>query len=221
VSVRYDETYARRYREHDEELGAVGPYLDLVRWLQEISATCPPRFVALDLGCGTGRYFWAVSGASRIVGVDASASMLEEARHPVHADRIAAPTIDLIVGDLETCEFEGASFDLIYSIGVLAEHVALNASIVARARGWLKTGGRFAFTTVHPDSPSVPRTVLRRLARPAAVLAPVHDRLLSGGLYADERRVHDLLDAAFSVERLERFESESHLHCRCIARKLG
>jgi hypothetical protein len=63
--------------------------------------------------------------------------------------------------------------------------------------------------------------MLRRLARPAAALARVHDRLQSGGRYADERRVHDLLDAAFKVERLERFESEAHLHCRCIARKLG
>jgi ubiquinone/menaquinone biosynthesis C-methylase UbiE len=220
VSTLYDQRYARRYRAHDDELDTVLPYLDLVRWLQAIAADCPPGFTALDLGCGTGRYFWAVSAASRIVAVDASAAMLAEARQPVHADRITAETIEFVHSDLSRCEFEPNSFDLVYSIGVLAEHAALDLEVVRRVHRWLRAGGRFAFTTVHLDSPSVPKTMLRRLARGASTLAPVRERLLSGGLYADERRVRDLLHGAFVIERLERFESESHLHCRCVARKV-
>ena len=48
-------------------------------------------------------------------------------------------------------------FDLVYSIGVLAEHVPLDAAIVERVWRWLKPDGRFAFTTVDPESPDVPQ----------------------------------------------------------------
>ena len=43
---------------------------------------------ALDLGCGTGRYFCALRGVRTLVGLDASAAMLERARHPMHEDQI-------------------------------------------------------------------------------------------------------------------------------------
>jgi hypothetical protein len=48
---------------------------------------------------------------------------------------------------------------------------------------------------------------------------PFRDRLLAGGMYADESRVTDLLAPDFSIESLWRFVSEAHLHCWCVARK--
>jgi len=221
----YDESYARRYRVHDDELETSRPYRDLVEWLQGVSARCPAGFDALDLGCGTGRYFWAVTGAGALTGVDPSAPMLAEASSPVHADRITARRVALVNRDVSTAEFEAGSFDLVYSIGVLAEHVPLDDAVVSRVARWLRPGGRFAFTTVHPESASVPQTAMRRVARavstvvPAPVDAPLRARLLVRGLYADERAVRELLAARFTIETLERFESEAHLHCRCIARK--
>ena len=219
----YDEAYARRYRDHDDGLDTCGPYVDLVGWLQSICNALPPGFAALDLGCGTGRYFWAVLGAGELTALDASAAMLGKAARPVHADRVHA-RVTLVHGDLATHEFPAASFDLVYSIGVLAEHVALDTRVVARVQRWLRPGGRFAFTTVHPESPSVPKTLLRRVAGVAAQLAPavnpLRERLLARGLYADERRVSELLAGGFAIETLERFESEAHLHCRCVARRL-
>ena len=81
----------------------------------------------LDLGCGTGRYFWGLRQVKTLTGLDASAAMLDEARHPIHADRVAAGSaITLVEGDVMTHEFAPASFDLVYSIGVLAEHVPLD-----------------------------------------------------------------------------------------------
>jgi SAM-dependent methyltransferase len=221
----YDEDYARRYREHDNALDDCRPYEELVAWLRDISTRMPPGFGALDLGCGTGRYFWALRGVGELTGLDESAPMLEQAATPVHADRIAAVQVSLVKGDLAQHEFPAASFDLVYSIGVLAEHVALDGAIVARVARWLRPGGRFAFTTVHPESPSVPQTPLRRVARgvaqlvPASLDAPLRERLLAKGLYADERRVRELVTPSFAIETLERFESEAHLHCRCVARK--
>jgi hypothetical protein len=115
----------------------------------------------------------------------------------------------------------------VYSIGVLAEHVPFDETLVARVVGWLKIGGRFAFTTVHPASRSIPRPLGRRIGETilpvtrGAVRRGLRRRLLAGGLYADEERVHALLDRQFVIESLDRFESEAHLHCLCVARKVS
>ncbi len=225
AAQRYDASSARHYRAHDDRLDDSAPYTSLVHWLQSVRAAFPAPIDVLDFGCGTGRYFWAVQGVRHLVGLDASPAMLREAATPLHADRITAERITLVEGDLMTQDFAPASFDLVYAIGVLAEHVPLGPGIVDRVHRWLRNGGRFAFTTVHPDSPSVPSTVRRRLGRavsrviPAPGLPRLRERLLAGGLYADEPRVRSLLADRFALEGLERFESEAHLHCRCVARK--
>jgi hypothetical protein len=92
-------------------------------------------------------------------------------------------------------------------------------------RSWLKPGGRFAFTTVHPESPSIVPSAARRLARSALQLAPgrlghaLHARLMSGGMYADEAWVRAQLTPGFAIESIDRFASEVHLHVRAVAVK--
>jgi SAM-dependent methyltransferase len=226
ASALYNRGYARKYRAHDDELPGAAPFVYLCDWIRGVAHTCPPGFSALDLGCGTGRYFWAIDGAAEIVGVDVSTAMLDEARHPLHADRISA-AVRLVEGDMLTCAVEPARFDLVYSIGVLAEHSPLDEPTVANVARWLKAGGRFAFTTVHPASHSVPRTLGRTLGTWAQPLTRgrlrkrLRDRLSSGGLYADESRVQELMAPAFTIESLDTFVSEAHLHCVCVARKSG
>src|SRR5207247_10721820 len=139
-------------------------------------------------------------------------------------DRITAGRVTLGEGDLFSHEFEAGRFDLVYSIGVLAEHVPFDETVVARVSRWLKADGRLAFSTVHPDSPSIPRTLKRRIGRAIAAGAPsfarpFRARLLGGGLYADERRIAGLLTPALLIESLQQFESEAHLHCWAVARK--
>jgi SAM-dependent methyltransferase len=193
--------------------------------LGQVCLTFRPPIDVLDLGCGTGRYFWALAGVRELVGIDASPAMLAEARHPYNADGITAGVVTLVEGDLFGHEFEPARFDLIYSIGVLAEHVPFDAAVVAHVSRWLKPNGRFAFTTVHPESPSIPRTLKRRVGRSLAAVAPriierrIRQRLLSGGLYADAAQIQRLMSAAFTIESLFEFESEAHLHCCCVARR--
>jgi ubiquinone/menaquinone biosynthesis C-methylase UbiE len=220
----YDERYARRYRDRDDELQAVQSNQALIDWLGSVCDRFDRPIDVLDLGCGTGRYFWGVRRAATLTGLDASAPMLEQARHPIHAERLAAVPITLIHGDVMRHTFPERSFDLVYSIGVLAEHVPLDRSVIERVHGWLRPGGRFAFTTVHPASPSVPRTVPRRLASaavavlPAIVTTALHQRLVGSGTYADERWITSVLGGKFIVESLERFSSDVHLHGRCVAR---
>ena len=222
----YDDAYARKYRERDEALLEAATYQNLIAWLQQVCGRFHHRIDVLDLGCGTGRYFWGVSNARSLVGFDASAAMLAEARHPVREDRVTAREVRLVQGDLATHTFPHGSFDLVYSIGVLAEHTPLDASIVDRVWQWLKPDGRFAFTTVDPQSPDVPKTFQRSLAGLVLPIAPgalgrvLHRRLMSGGMYGDERWIRDVLAEKFVVETLEQFRSDVHLHGRCVARKV-
>ena len=227
AAALYDGAYAERYRSHDDRLVDSAAYGAFVAWLQQICDKWSSPFDVLDLGCGTGRYFCALRGVRALVGFDASAAMLEQAQHPLNEDRITAGSVTLVHGDLMAQDFGPERFDLVYSIGVLAEHVPLQPPLVASVARWLRPGGRFAFSTVHPDSTSVPRTLARRLGSSVGPLLPpplkrgLRDRLLAGGLYADEARIRDLLAQAFAIESLDRMQSEAHLHCLCVARKVS
>ena len=221
----YQPAYARQYRQHDDELGRVEAYAAFCAWLGRICASFERPIDALDLGCGTGRYFCALHNVRALVGIDASAAMLEEARRPVNAGRISAGSIELVQGDVVSHDFGAARFDLVYSIGVLAEHTPLDARMVANVARWTKPGGRFAFTTVHLDSASVPRTFGRSIGRLLLPLTAgrirrrLRDRLTIDGLYADESSIQDLLEPAFAIESLARLHSEAHLHGLCVARR--
>lgn len=227
MSALYDADYARRYRTRDEELDEVGTYHALVRWIGEVCDRFDRPIDVLDLGCGTGRYFWGVRNAKTLTGIDASEPMLNEAARPTHADQITAEHITLIKGDVATYGFAPGSFDLVYSIGVLAEHVALTRGLVTRVAGWLRPGGRFAFTTIDPQSPDVPRTTPRRIASAVLPFAPgalgqsLHRRLMAGGMYGDERWIRSTLEGLFEIETVEHFQSDVHLHGRCVARLRG
>jgi SAM-dependent methyltransferase len=221
----YRPEYARKYRAHDAGLAMVGPYARFCEWLAAACDRFTDDIDVLDLGCGTARYFRALRHARSIVGIDASAAMLAEARAPIGADEIHASSIELIEGDFVAYDFGAQRFDLVYSIGVLAEHTPLDERIVANVFRWLRPFGRFAFTTVHPDSPSVPRTLPRatgRLVLPltaGAARRRLRERLTAHGLYADEPLIRELLDGRFDIEAIERMESEAHLHCLCVARR--
>jgi len=121
------------------------------------------RGPAIDLGCGSGRLFGALlaGGASRIVGIDGSPSLLERAEARIEADGSlraarAAGRIELAHGDVRQLR-RGDRFTLAILAGVLA----------------------------HLDGPE---DALRTLVRAAALLAKdgvlVIDTLGPGGLPA-------------------------------------
>ena len=223
----YATDYARRYRQHDEQLGNVDAYLAFCRWLNELCRRFGSPIDALDLGCGTGRYFCALTNVNHLVGLDASGPMLAEAAHPHDADRVTARSVQLVEGDALTHEFAPESFDLIYSIGVLAEHTPFDTRIVENAARWLRPRGRFAFTTVHPESASIPRTLPRAIGTALAPMSPwpirrwLRTKLTADGQYADEMLIAERMGGLFVIESLTRAQSESHLHCWCVARKAG
>jgi SAM-dependent methyltransferase len=228
AAALYTEAYAEQYRAYDESIRPGQAAERLGRWLHDVCARFDRPIDILDLGCGTGRYFHAVANARRLVGIDASRAMLDRARHPV-GNLTSVPGVTLVEGDFLIYDFQSAEFDLVYSIGVLAEHSPFNEALASRVKRWLRSGGRFAFTTVHPESASVPRTLKRRvggwvlpLARraPASMRRGLRARLMSEGLYADEERVREVLGAAgLAVESVGPFESDVHLHVLAVGRK--
>ena len=224
----YDADYARRYRQVDEEIQHGGLVSHFAAWLRAACDSFNGEIVALDLGCGTGRYFWALRHVHALVGVDVSAAMLEQAKRPVDAGAIRPPHVELVRGDFLTVTLPANYFDLVYSIGVLGEHAPFDQTIASRVHGWLRPGGRFAFTGVHRESFSLPRTGMRRAAElavawlPASLTRGLRQRLLADGLYVDEDHIRTVLHSTgFVVESLTRHESDVHLHCLCIARKMS
>jgi SAM-dependent methyltransferase len=226
AAALYDDAYAEQYRAHDEKVQRGEAARRLGAWLRGICDRFTGPIDVLDLGCGTGRYFHTLALVRSLVGIDVSGPMLERARRPVGDVSIPADRLTLIEDDFLTHEFSDGAFDLVYSIGVLGEHSPFDETIASRVKRWLRPGGRFAFTTVHPMSFSVPRTISRRLGEMLLPVAPgllrrrLRARLMSGGLYADEQRVADVLGAVdLDVESLEPFRSDVHLHVLAVAVK--
>jgi SAM-dependent methyltransferase len=222
----YQREYATRYRKVDEDIRHSAVVETFGLWLRRLSESFGRDITALDLGCGTGRYFWALRNVRELVGIDVSAPMLVEARTPVDAAGITIGKTTLLHGDFLSQKLDDGAFDLIYSIGVLAEHSPLDDALVERVYRWLAPGGVFAFTAVHPLSFSVPRTWKRRLGEwllplsTGAMRGSLRAKLMSGGLYADETRLQTLLpDHGFRIESIATHLSDVHLHVMCVARK--
>jgi trans-aconitate 2-methyltransferase len=92
----------------------------------------------LDAGCGSGRLTELLRERlpeGRVIGVDASASMIDAARHRLGDD------VDLRVADLVGLDLGGDTVDVVFSTATfhwIADHDALFASL----RGALRPGGR-------------------------------------------------------------------------------
>ena len=222
----YDGSYADRYRDYDDRLRGGELVTRFGNWLRVVCERFAPPIDALDLGCGTGRYFHALRGVRRLVGIDISEPMLRRALTPLDGGSVATQSVELFHGDFLEHAFAPAEFHLVYSIGVLAEHSPFDEAVAGRVGMWLKPGGRFAFTAVHPLSFSVPKTMKRRVGAGLLPIAPgplrgvLRRQLMRDGLYADEERLRDVLArTGFVVESLEPYESDVHLHLLTVAKR--
>ncbi|MBL8521377.1 MAG: tetratricopeptide repeat protein [Betaproteobacteria bacterium] len=100
----------------------------------------------LDLGCGTGLFgLEVVAYASRLVGIDLSARMVEQSRQRNVYSELHAMSIDSYLSS------HADRFDLIVATDVLVYVGALEA-LFASVCAHLAPGGRFAFSTESPAS---------------------------------------------------------------------
>jgi SAM-dependent methyltransferase len=209
---------AAQYRELDQQSLAPGRSgAHYCRILGQITASFNRPIAALDVGCGTGRYFHCLKRIDRLVGVDLSTAMLAHAEEPVRREQIDARSIELKNGDVLEIDLPHGGFDLIYSIGVLAEYSPLDARTLGRLRELLAPGGALFVTAVDSSSRvSVPErgeaSFGRRLIRKAFPWLPRGvRRLLNRGLspfYLSRPQ----LQAAFAAAGFEQVTLSAYLH---------
>ena len=98
-----------------------------------------PGMALLDVGCGPGTITAGLAelvAPGRVVGIDRSAEVLEEARS-------AAPDVELRIGDVYDLEFEDASFDVTHAHQVL-QHLTDPVAALREMRRVTRPGGLIA-----------------------------------------------------------------------------
>ena len=166
----YDRAAARRYRDQDEvALTKGGSKRHYCEILERLTKSFDRKIDVLDAGCGTGRYFQCLRNVRRLVGVDISEPMIEEARNPVARGRLDVESIELHVGDVSSLNLPPAGFDFICSLGVIGEFAPVDAALLDTFARLLKDDGVLFFTAVDTHSrTSVPDRdppLLRRAVR--------------------------------------------------------
>jgi SAM-dependent methyltransferase len=123
--------------------------------------------LALDAGCGMGRYLRvaAEAGARLVVGLDLSAAV--RAARDLTAD---LPSVALVQGDLLRPPLHPDRFDHIYALGVLDHTPDPRAAFLALAR-LLKPGGRIAVWVYPRERPLLERVM--RLQRAVSTRLPL------------------------------------------------
>lgn len=106
----------------------------------------------LDLGCGYGWHcrYAADRGAARVLGLDQSRRMIDEAER-----RNPHPAVTYQVGELEEYGYPEETWDLVVSNLVL-HYIADLDGIYQKVYRTLKEGGRFLFNIEHPVYTAAP-----------------------------------------------------------------
>jgi SAM-dependent methyltransferase len=137
-----------QYRRDDEIEVTTANHERICRTLQRICASFPHAIKALDVGCGTGRYFHCLTNVEELIGLDISEEMLQAAETPVRQELISAKKIVRTRGNIYLSTFEPESFHFIYSLGMFGNGCPVTVEICNKVHEWLAPGGKLYFNTV-------------------------------------------------------------------------
>lgn len=236
-----EETIKAGYREvssqyrRDDEIEVTTPnHHRICATLQRICVSFPHPIKALDVGCGTGRYFHCLTNVDDLTGMDISEEMLQEAEsNPVRQEMISVKRIKLIRGNAYLTSFPSGRFHFIYSLGMFGNGCPVTVEICNRFHDWLAPGGKLYFNTV--DFAGLPLWYrARRQARD--FVYPMLTRRLQSVLDERESRQpwfsmnKDQLEDVLRQTKFKTFQIASHVcqsplwsgrHLECIASKAG
>ncbi len=104
----------------------------------------------LELGCGSGRHTVRLAAqGNRVLAVDASPGMLAAARRKLDSGPVHIVEADLLVFEPPRHGHWAAPYDVVFESLVL-EHIADLPVLCTRIAGWLKPGGIFLASEIHP-----------------------------------------------------------------------
>ena len=104
-----------------------------------------PRGLTVEIGCGEGRVARElIARGHRVVGIEGSPSLAEAARE-------ADPDFEVHVADAQAMPLADGTADLVVASMMLLNVDDLEA-VVGEVARVLAPGGRFCFSTTHPDS---------------------------------------------------------------------
>jgi SAM-dependent methyltransferase len=150
IKSSYNYKYAEGYRVSDDLIKDDPEYWRLREFILKFFNKINGKKSVLEIGCGTGRYFYLFDGqqVDRFIGIDLSENMLQIAKYsPPYKEEISINPI-LICDDFMNVTNIG-KFDFVYSIGVLGEHMPFNNFIMQHINdNFLKEGAIFIFTAV-------------------------------------------------------------------------
>jgi ubiquinone/menaquinone biosynthesis C-methylase UbiE len=221
-----------QYRNDDEIEVTTANHQRICATLQRLATSFPHPIKALDVGCGTGRYFHCLTNVEDLTGVDISEEMLRSAEtDPVRKEQISVKNIKLIRGNAYLTPFAPESFHFIYSLGMFGNGCPVTEEICDRFYDWLKPGGKLYFNTV--DFAGLPLWYrARRQARD--FVYPMLTRRLKNVLDERESRQpwfsmnHRQLENVLRRTKFKTFQVASHVcesplwtgrHLECIASK--
>ena len=139
---------AAQYRRNDEVEVTTPSHRRIAGILSEITSSFRRPISVLDIGCGTGRYFYCLQNVERLVGMDITDEMLIAAEEPVNADKVTARNIQLIRANIFFASFEPHSFDFIYSMGMFGHGCPVTVEVINKFHKWLAPGGHVFFDVV-------------------------------------------------------------------------
>jgi SAM-dependent methyltransferase len=137
-----------QYRSDDEIEVTTENHRRLRATLRNICESFPQPIMALEAGCGTGRYFHCLTNVEKLMGVDICDEMLRAAENPVRRQRITAKHISLRRGNVHLMRFPPESFHFIYSLGMFGNGCPLTVEVCNRFYEWLIPGGKLFFNVI-------------------------------------------------------------------------
>jgi SAM-dependent methyltransferase len=234
IKYSYDEQGATHYRKSEETTIQFGSRKHYCGVLRDISASFERKISVLDVGCGTGRYFHCLQNVERLLGLDVSQPMLDQALDPVHKDEIRIENISLLCADIFEVSLPPESFDFICSIGVLGEDAPFNLILCNKLHSLLKPRGRLFMTIAdahsrlqHLDSisPYLKRLILYKAFPylPLRIREKLNRRYSSS--YMTKKEIEKIFqESPFSSYQIDRYKHSPEtgwqgVHYDCLALK--
>src|ERR1051325_8808516 len=155
-----EETIRAGYREvssqywRDDEIEVTTPNHDRIcATLKQICGSFSHPILALEVGCGTGRYFHCLTNVDELTGLDISDDMLRAAENPVRQEQISVKKIRLVRGNVYLSSFAVESFHFIYSLGMFGNGCRVTVELCKNFHECPAPGEKLYFNTVDSAGP--------------------------------------------------------------------